>query len=56
MTPVMLDVTNPAEVRQAASDVRALDLLINNAGVALFDDLSDSAFLDKHLQVNFLGP
>lgn len=56
VTPVTLDVTNPGDIRRAASEVGALDLLINNAGISLFDDLSDASFIDKHLMVNFLGP
>ena len=56
VTPVNLDVTNPAEVQRVAGEVAALDLLVNNAGIALFDDLTDPVFIDKHLAVNFLGP
>lgn len=56
VTPVTLDVTNPAEIQRVASVVGAIDLLVNNAGIALFDDLSDPTFIDKHLAVNFLGP
>jgi NAD(P)-dependent dehydrogenase (short-subunit alcohol dehydrogenase family) len=33
-----------------------LDILINNAGIALFDDLSDRAVLEQHLAVNLFGP
>lgn len=56
VTPVTLDVTNAAEIQRVAGEVGALDLLINNAGISLFDDLSDPSFIDKHLAVNFLGP
>ena len=56
VTPMALDVTNPAEIQRVAGEVATLDLLVNNAGIALFDDLSDPAFIDKHLAVNFLGP
>ena len=31
-------------------------MLINNAGVAIYDDLSDRALLEQHLAVNLLGP
>ena len=34
---------------------RSLDLLINNAGVALYDDLSDLAALEQQLAVNLFG-
>jgi short-subunit dehydrogenase len=35
--------------------VASLDILINNAGVALYDDLSDRAALERHLAVNLFG-
>lgn len=56
VTPLTLDVTNAADIQRVASEVRALDVLVNNAGIALFDDLSDPAFIDKHMAVNFYGP
>ncbi len=56
VTPVTLDVTNPAEIQRVAGEVGALDLLINNAGIALFDDLSDPGSVEKHMAVNFHGP
>jgi len=40
VTPLTLDVTDPAQVRRAAARVEALDILVNNAGVALPDALS----------------
>jgi NAD(P)-dependent dehydrogenase (short-subunit alcohol dehydrogenase family) len=55
VTPLTLDVTNPAQIQAAAEQVEALDLLINNAGIWLPDDLSDRAMLEEHLAVNFYG-
>ena len=55
VTPLRLDVTNPAQTQAAADRVEALDLLINNAGIALYDDLSDPAALERHLAVNLFG-
>src|SRR5690349_20610017 len=55
VTPLTLDVTNGAQIQQAAANIGALDILINNAGVALFDDLSDRAVLEQHLAVNLFG-
>ncbi|MEV1085628.1 SDR family NAD(P)-dependent oxidoreductase [Streptomyces sp. NPDC050211] len=55
VTPVTLDVTNTAQVRAAAQSVDFLDILINNAGVALPDDLSDPSALEQHLAVNLFG-
>src|SRR5262245_6561674 len=55
VTPLTLDVTNAAQIQAAADQVDSLDLLINNAGIWLHDDLSDRAMLEEHLAVNFYG-
>jgi NAD(P)-dependent dehydrogenase (short-subunit alcohol dehydrogenase family) len=55
VTPVTLDVTNPADIQLAAQSVATLDVLINNAGVSVFDDLSDRAAIERHLAVNLFG-
>ena len=55
VTPLALDVTDPAQVQKAADTVEALDILVNNAGVALYDDLNDRAVLERHLAVNLFG-
>jgi EmrB/QacA subfamily drug resistance transporter len=55
VTPLTLDVTNAAQIRAAVESVESLDVLINNAGVALYDDLSDRAVLEHHLDVNLFG-
>jgi NAD(P)-dependent dehydrogenase (short-subunit alcohol dehydrogenase family) len=55
VTPLTLDVTNAAQIRGAVERVESLDLLINNAGLALYDDLSDRAALEQHLAVNLFG-
>ena len=55
VTPVTLDVTNAAQVQAAAQQIGSLDILINNAGIALYDDLSDRATLERHLAVNLFG-
>jgi NAD(P)-dependent dehydrogenase (short-subunit alcohol dehydrogenase family) len=56
VTPLTLDVTNATQVHGAIERVESLDVLINNAGVALFDDLSDRAALEQSLAVNLYGP
>jgi NAD(P)-dependent dehydrogenase (short-subunit alcohol dehydrogenase family) len=53
--PLALDVTSAAQIRAAADRVGSLDLLINNAGLALYDDLGDRAVLEQHLAVNLFG-
>jgi NAD(P)-dependent dehydrogenase (short-subunit alcohol dehydrogenase family) len=55
VTPLTLDVTNAEQIRAAVASVEALDVLINNAGVARYDDLSDRAAIDQHLAVNLFG-
>jgi len=55
VTPLILDVTNAAQIQRAVDEVDALDILINNAGVALYDELSDRAVLERHLAVNLFG-
>ena len=55
VTPLRLDVTDAAQVERAVAAVESLDILINNAGVAVSDDLGDRAVLERHLAVNLLG-
>jgi NAD(P)-dependent dehydrogenase (short-subunit alcohol dehydrogenase family) len=56
VVPLTLDVTDAAQIRAAAEAVESLDLLVNNAGVALLgDDLSDGAMLERHFAVNVFG-
>lgn len=53
--PVTMDVTDREQIQRAAEEVASLDILINNAGVAVYDDLSDRAVIERHLAVNFFG-
>jgi NAD(P)-dependent dehydrogenase (short-subunit alcohol dehydrogenase family) len=55
VTPLTLDVTNAAQIQAAVERVESLDVLVNNAGLALYDDLSDRATLEQHLAVNLFG-
>ena len=55
MTPLRLDVTSTAQIQAAAGQVESLDMLINNAGIARPDDLTDPAVLERHLAVNLFG-
>src|ERR1700744_6431132 len=55
VTPLGLDVTAEAQIQEAAHRVEALDLLINNAGVSVADDLSDRSAFEQHLAVNLYG-
>lgn len=53
--PLTLDVTSVSQIQRAVDEVDTLDVLINNAGVAIYDDLSNFAVIEQHLAVNFLG-
>jgi NAD(P)-dependent dehydrogenase (short-subunit alcohol dehydrogenase family) len=56
VTILKLDVTSESQIQQAAREVDALDVLINNAGVALYDDLSNPDALAQQMAVNLYGP
>jgi NAD(P)-dependent dehydrogenase (short-subunit alcohol dehydrogenase family) len=55
VTPVILDVTNAAQIRAAVEKVHGVDILINNAGISVQNDLSDRAALERLLAVNLFG-
>jgi NAD(P)-dependent dehydrogenase (short-subunit alcohol dehydrogenase family) len=56
VTSVVLDVTDTDQIRRVANQVQSLDVLVNNAGIALYDNLSDRSILEHHLAVNLFGP
>jgi NAD(P)-dependent dehydrogenase (short-subunit alcohol dehydrogenase family) len=53
--PLALDVTNTSQIQHASDQVGELDLLINNAGIAIYDDLSNLEVIEQHMAVNFFG-
>jgi NAD(P)-dependent dehydrogenase (short-subunit alcohol dehydrogenase family) len=55
VVPIPLDVTSGEQIQAAAAAIESLDLLINNAGIASYDDLSDPAVIARHLAVNLYG-
>jgi NAD(P)-dependent dehydrogenase (short-subunit alcohol dehydrogenase family) len=55
VTPLTLDVTSASQIQRAADEVDTLDILINNAGVVVYDDLTNSQTLELHLAVNLFG-
>ncbi len=56
VTPLTLDVTSASQIRRAVDEVESLDVLINNAGVAIYDELTNLQIIEEHLAVNLLGP
>jgi len=56
VTPVVLDVTDTDQIRAVADQVQSLDVLVNNAGIAIYDNLSDRSVLEQQLAVNLFGP
>jgi|EndMetStandDraft_8_1072994.scaffolds.fasta_scaffold64552_2 NAD(P)-dependent dehydrogenase (short-subunit alcohol dehydrogenase family) len=54
--PLIIDVTDTAQIRAAVQKLASLDMLINNAGLSLYEDFSDRGMLDRHLAINLLGP
>ena len=55
VTPLTLDVMNASQIQRAVRMVDALDVLINNAGIAIYDDLSNLDALEQTFAVNFFG-
>jgi NAD(P)-dependent dehydrogenase (short-subunit alcohol dehydrogenase family) len=56
VTPITLDVTSASQIQRAAAEIDTLDILINNAGIAIYDDLSNFEVIEQHLAVNLFGP
>jgi NAD(P)-dependent dehydrogenase (short-subunit alcohol dehydrogenase family) len=54
VVPLVLDVTDAAQIHAAVEGVESLDILVNNAGVSLPGDL-DRAVLEQLLAVNLFG-
>ena len=53
--PVMLDVTDPSQIQATLERIDALEILVNNAGVSVPDDLNDRSAFERHLAVNLYG-
>jgi len=56
LTALTLDVTNASQIQRAVDQVADLELLINNAGIGIYADPTDLGVIQKHLDVNLLGP
>lgn len=56
IVPVTLDVTDDRQIEGAVRKVGgSLDLLINNSGIAPYDDLTNPQVIEHTLAVNFFG-
>jgi NAD(P)-dependent dehydrogenase (short-subunit alcohol dehydrogenase family) len=55
VTALTLDVTDASHIQRTVGEVADLDVLINNAGIGIYDDLTDLDVIQKHLDVNLLG-
>lgn len=55
--PITLDITDPAQVNNAASVATDVDLLINNAGVAAFSSLVGGPLdlVERDMRTNYFG-
>ena len=55
VTSLTLDVTKSEQIRRAVNEIDTLHVLINNAGIAICDDLSKPEVIEQHLAVNLFG-
>src|SRR5918992_3272817 len=55
VTPITLDITSADQIAAAVERIGSLDLLVNNAGIAGYDDLSDPDIIARPLAVNLYG-
>ncbi|GAB4008563.1 SDR family oxidoreductase [Nocardioides ultimimeridianus] len=57
ITPIVVDITDPAHIDRVAREVTVLDALVNNAGVAMLGPIEGlpMATLRAQLEVNFFG-
>jgi NAD(P)-dependent dehydrogenase (short-subunit alcohol dehydrogenase family) len=55
VTTLALDVTSAEQIQRAVDEIGTLDVVINNAGIAKYDDLSNLDVIEQHLAVNLFG-
>ena len=56
VTRLALDVTDTGQIHRAVAAVAELDVLVNNAGIQIYEDLDDRTALERQLAVNLFGP
>jgi NAD(P)-dependent dehydrogenase (short-subunit alcohol dehydrogenase family) len=52
---VKLDVTSAEDIQRAVASIGSLDVLVNNAGIAPYDDLNNPEILERTFAVNLFG-
>lgn len=55
VSTIALDVTSATQIQQAVTEIESLNVLINNAGIAIYDDLTNPDVIGQHLDVNLFG-
>jgi NAD(P)-dependent dehydrogenase (short-subunit alcohol dehydrogenase family) len=55
IVPIRLDLTGPAQIRQAVGSIDRLDVLMNTARISAYQDLSRPLALEQVLAVNLTG-
>jgi NAD(P)-dependent dehydrogenase (short-subunit alcohol dehydrogenase family) len=53
--PLPLDITDAAQIEAAVQHVEELDVLVNNAGLAIYGELADQRALERQIAVNLFG-
>jgi NAD(P)-dependent dehydrogenase (short-subunit alcohol dehydrogenase family) len=53
--PLTLDMTGEEQAQTAVDEIESVDIVINNAGIAHDDDLSDRSVPERRLAVNLVG-
>jgi NAD(P)-dependent dehydrogenase (short-subunit alcohol dehydrogenase family) len=56
VVPVKLDVTSPVDIQTESRAIGQLDILVSNAGVFPYGNLTDATVLQEALRVNLWGP
>jgi NAD(P)-dependent dehydrogenase (short-subunit alcohol dehydrogenase family) len=55
VVPLILDITNTEQIQDAVKQIGSLDILINNAGINLFDAVSNRTIIEQEMAVNLFG-
>lgn len=59
LIPLKLDVTNAEDIKAAAQAAQDVTILVNNAGILMFDDLTSPELIENarsQIEVNYIAP